>query len=98
MKFNTYAEAIAHVIDRPGCAPFTVTQIPDAAPGLRETHDLCIGANHADDWLHEAYNQSGETIYYDTRLHVEAGEQTIGYVLVWCDGEGFTERCYAVRL
>jgi len=99
MKFNTYSAALAYVTDGLGNQAFVAYALDQNQEDLRSIHNECIGEvdQNEQDWLHEVYNQSGETVVFDATISVECGDAQLGFILVWYNSEGYTERCYAIR-
>lgn len=100
MKFKTYAAALAYITDGLGNQAFVAYALDQERADIRHIHDDCIGIDYAADaeWLHEAYNQSGTVVVNDATISVECGDAQLGFILVWYDNQGFTERCYAQRI
>jgi hypothetical protein len=97
MKFPTYAAAVAYVTAWCGNAPYTLTVVDTASALLGEIKGELIEdlSQTERDWVLEAFSQSGEKTYGDATISVESGDAQLGYILVFFDEEGDTERVYA---
>jgi hypothetical protein len=97
MKFPTYAAAVAYVTAWCGNAPYTLTVIDPANDLLGEIHSECVEdlSQTERDWVLRELATSGEKTYGHVTVGVESGDAQLGYILVFFDKEGDTERVYA---